>query len=133
MMAGVTRMGTAHKAFYDRPGRPRLPFSAAGKTGTLYGKADGDIVGYSWFVGFAPIQNPTIAFAIALGNKPGRQLRASELARELLAEYAAARPDAAPHDDRLRAQMIRVRMLVGSAAMRWRTSAETSWSRSMIR
>jgi len=35
MMAGVTRMGTAHKAFYDRAGRPRLPFSAAGKTGTL--------------------------------------------------------------------------------------------------
>jgi cell division protein FtsI/penicillin-binding protein 2 len=92
MMAGVTRMGTAHKAFYDRAGRPRLPFSAAGKTGTLYGKADRDFVGYSWFVGFAPVEHPTIAFAIALGNKPGRQLRASELARELLAEYAAANP-----------------------------------------
>ncbi len=91
MMAGVTRMGTAHKAFYDRAGRPRLPFSAAGKTGTLYGKADRGFVGYSWFVGFAPVEHPTVAFAVALGNKPGHQLRASEVARELLAEYAATR------------------------------------------
>lgn len=89
MMAGVTRMGTARKAFYDRAGRPRLPFSAAGKTGTLYGKADRGFVGYSWFVGFAPVEHPTVAFAVALGNKPGYQLRASEVARELLAEYAA--------------------------------------------
>jgi cell division protein FtsI/penicillin-binding protein 2 len=89
MMAGVTRMGTARRAFYDRHGRRRLPFSAAGKTGTLYGKGDRDWVGYSWFVGFAPVEHPTVAFAVALGNKPGRQLRASEVARELLAEYAA--------------------------------------------
>jgi len=89
MMAGVTRMGTARKAFYDRAGRPRLPFSAAGKTGTLYGKADRGFVGYSWFVGFAPVEHPRVAFAVALGNKPGYQLRASEVARQLLAEYAA--------------------------------------------
>jgi peptidoglycan glycosyltransferase len=89
MMAGVTRMGTARAAFHDHRGRPRLPFSAAGKTGTLYGKADRDWVGYSWFVGFAPVENPTVAFAVALGNKPGHLLRASELARELLTEYAA--------------------------------------------
>jgi cell division protein FtsI/penicillin-binding protein 2 len=92
MMAGVTRMGTAHKAFYDRAGRPRLPFSAAGKTGTLYGKADRGFVGYSWFVGFAPVEHPTVAFAVVLGNRPGYQLRASEVARQLLAEYAAANP-----------------------------------------
>jgi cell division protein FtsI/penicillin-binding protein 2 len=92
MMAGVTRMGTAHKVFYDRAGRPRLPFSAAGKTGTLYGKADRGFIGYSWFVGFAPVEHPTVAFAVVLGNKPGHQLRASEVARELLAEYAAANP-----------------------------------------
>jgi peptidoglycan glycosyltransferase len=95
MMAGVTRMGTAHAAFYDRHGRSRLPFAAAGKTGTLYGKADRDWVGYSWFVGFAPVDHPTVAFAVALGNKPGRRLRASDLARELLIEYAAGEKDAA--------------------------------------
>jgi len=89
MMAGVTRMGTARKAFYDRAGRRRLPFAAAGKTGTLYGKADRGFVGYSWFVGFAPVEHPTVAFAVLLGNKPGHQLRASEVARDLLAEYAA--------------------------------------------
>jgi cell division protein FtsI/penicillin-binding protein 2 len=85
MMAGVTRTGTARGAFHDRHGRPRLPFSAAGKTGTLYGKA----VGYSWFVGFAPVEHPTIAFAVALATKPGGRLRAADVARELLAEYAA--------------------------------------------
>ncbi len=98
MMAGVTRMGTARKAFYDRAGRSRLPFSTAGKTGTLYGKTDRGFVGYSWFVGFAPVEHPTVAFAVALGNKPGYQLRASEVARELLAEYAAE--SAPPHPAR---------------------------------
>jgi len=88
MMAGVTRMGTARSSFHDRHGRQRLPFSTAGKTGTLYGKADRGFVGYSWFVGFAPVEHPTVAFAVALANKPGRRLRASDVARELLAEYA---------------------------------------------
>jgi len=88
MMAGVTRMGTARTAFHDRHGRPRLPFSAAGKTGTLNGKADRGYVGYSWFVGFAPVEHPTVAFAVALANKPGRRLKAADVARELLAEYA---------------------------------------------
>jgi len=88
MMAGVTRMGTARGAFHDRHGRPRLPFSAAGKTGTLYGKTDRGLVGYSWFVGFAPVEHPTVAFAVALANKPGRRLKAADVAREMLAEYA---------------------------------------------
>jgi cell division protein FtsI/penicillin-binding protein 2 len=90
MMAGVTRMGTARSSFHDRLGRQRLPFSTAGKTGTLYGKTDRGFVGYSWFVGFAPVEHPTVAFAVALANKPGRRLRASDVARELLAEYAMA-------------------------------------------
>jgi cell division protein FtsI/penicillin-binding protein 2 len=90
MMAGVTRMGTARGAFHDRHGRPRLPFTAAGKTGTLFAKADRGFVGYSWFVGFAPVEHPTVAFAVALANKPGRRLRAADVARELLQEYAAA-------------------------------------------
>ena len=89
MMAGVTRMGTARTAFHDRHGRPRLPFSAAGKTGTLNAKADRGFVGYSWFVGFAPVEHPTVAFAVALANKPGRRLRAADVAREMLMEYAA--------------------------------------------
>ena len=94
MMAGVTRMGTARSVFHDRQGHQRLPISAAGKTGTLFGQTIDGPVGYSWFVGFAPIQHPTVAFAVALGNKPGARLRASELVREMLSEYAAAQKEA---------------------------------------
>jgi hypothetical protein len=50
---------------------------------------DRGAIGYSWFVGFAPVERPTIAFAVALGNRPGRRLKASQVARELLAEYVA--------------------------------------------
>ena len=94
MMAGVTRMGTARSTFHDRHGRQRLSISAAGKTGTLFGRTVDGPVGYSWFVGFAPIENPTVAFAVALGTRPGVRLRASEVARELLSEYAAAEKQA---------------------------------------
>jgi peptidoglycan glycosyltransferase len=94
MMAGVTRMGTARSVFHDRQGHQRLPISAAGKTGTLFGQTIDGPVGYSWFVGFAPIERPTVAFAVALANKPGTRLRASELVREMLYEYAAAQKEA---------------------------------------
>jgi len=43
-------------------------------------------------VGFAPVEHPTVAFAVVLGNRPGYQLRASDVARQLLAEYAAESP-----------------------------------------
>jgi penicillin-binding protein A len=89
MMAEVTRVGTARAAFHDRLGRSRLPISTAGKTGTLFAMTDRGAIGYSWFVGFAPVERPTIAFAVALGNRPGRRLKASQVARELLAEYVA--------------------------------------------
>jgi penicillin-binding protein A len=119
MMASVTLTGTARTAFHDRSGRPRLSISAAGKTGTLFAQTDRGSIGYSWFVGFAPVEHPTVAFAVALGNRPGHGLRAAEVARRLLAEYAAeagATPAPAPrHALRRNARAVRVLTRLGGA------------------
>jgi len=61
MMHRVTISGTAANRFDD------LPFSVAGKTGTAqndqYDKAP-----HSWFIGFAPADKPTVAFAVVVEN-----------------------------------------------------------------
>ena len=75
----------------------------AGKTGTLFyrGRAHDPILpgtsasieagqlGYSWFVGFAPVDHPRIAFAVLLGNPAAWPLKAHSVARHLVAEYLA--------------------------------------------
>jgi penicillin-binding protein A len=104
MMQLTTSMGTARRSFRDRKGNPTLPVEVAGKTGTLFyrgrpsdpalpGGASlpvGEQLGYSWFVGYAPADKPTIAFAILLGNPAAWQLRAHVVARHVVAEYLAA-------------------------------------------
>lgn len=104
MMRLTTTMGTAQRSFRDRKGRPTLPIQVAGKTGTLFyrgrphdpalpgasGLRDGERLGYSWFVGFAPADRPKIAFAVLLGTSTTWPLRAHTVARQVLAEYVAA-------------------------------------------
>jgi cell division protein FtsI/penicillin-binding protein 2 len=101
MMRLTTSMGTARRSFHDRRGNPTLPIEVAGKTGTLFYRGrpsdpslpaaipGGDHLGYSWFVGFAPADKPTIAFAILLGNPAAWQLRAHSVARQVVADYLA--------------------------------------------
>ncbi len=103
MMRLTTSMGTARHSFRDRKGRPTLPIEVAGKTGTLFyrGRAHDPILpgstatleagglGYSWFIGFAPVDHPKIAFAVLLGNPVASQLRAHSVARSLVADYLA--------------------------------------------
>jgi cell division protein FtsI/penicillin-binding protein 2 len=86
MMELTTRIGTAKGTFRDRRGRPVLPVSVAGKTGTLSAETDKGHVGYSWFVGYAPTDRPQIAFAVVLGNPPIWRIKATYLARRLIAE-----------------------------------------------
>jgi cell division protein FtsI/penicillin-binding protein 2 len=102
MMQLTTSMGTARRSFRDRQGHPFLPVEVAGKTGTLFYRgrpsdptlpgsmtpSDGDQIGYSWFVGFAPADQPKIAFAVLLGN-PFAQIKAHSVARQLLTDYLA--------------------------------------------
>jgi cell division protein FtsI/penicillin-binding protein 2 len=108
MMALTTSMGTARRSFRDRRGRPTLPVEVAGKTGTLFYRGrptdpvlpatlpGGEQIGYSWFVGFAPADRPTIAFAILLGNPSAWQLKAHSVAKQVVADYLATRSTGKP-------------------------------------
>jgi cell division protein FtsI/penicillin-binding protein 2 len=103
MMQLTTTMGTARRSFRDHQGRPTLPVEVAGKTGTLFYRGrpsdpslpnaavlpEGSQLGYSWFVGFAPVDQPKIAFAVLLGNPLPWQVRAHTVARQLISDYLA--------------------------------------------
>jgi cell division protein FtsI/penicillin-binding protein 2 len=94
MMELTTRIGTAKGTFRDKRGRRLLPFEVAGKTGTLSAETDHGYVGYSWFVGYAPAERPTIAFAVVLGNNPNWRIKATYVGRHIVSEYLAAKPPA---------------------------------------
>ena len=96
MMELTTRIGTARTAFNDRKGRPLLPVSVAGKTGTLSAVTDKGFLRYSWFVGYAPADHPRIAFAVALGKQASKRIKATYLGRRLVEEYLAGVRE---HDD----------------------------------
>jgi cell division protein FtsI/penicillin-binding protein 2 len=103
MMRLTTTMGTAKRSFRDRRGHRTLPIEVAGKTGTLFYRGrpqdpalpaaavepEDSRIGYSWFVGFAPADQPRIAFAVLLGNPVAAPLRAHVVARHIIAEYVA--------------------------------------------
>jgi cell division protein FtsI/penicillin-binding protein 2 len=73
-----------------------LPVEVAGKTGTLSAETDRGYVGYSWFVGYAPAERPTIAFAVVLGNNPNWRIKATYVGRHIVNEYLVATKPAAP-------------------------------------
>jgi len=58
---------------------------AAGKTGTAQNETGID---HSWFIGYAPAENPTVAVAVIIENTGGGT-RASQLAGRIFAEIAA--------------------------------------------
>jgi peptidoglycan glycosyltransferase len=89
MMELTTQIGTARRIFNDRRGRPYLPVTVAGKTGTLSEQTPRGFLRYSWFVGYAPAEHPRIAFAVALGTHASRRIKAASVGRRLVAEYVA--------------------------------------------
>lgn len=95
MMELTTRIGTAKGTFRDKRGRPYLNVEVAGKTGTLSAETDKGYVGYSWFIGYAPADHPTMAFAVALGNRPTWRIKATYVARRIVTTYLAERGDRA--------------------------------------
>jgi peptidoglycan glycosyltransferase len=93
-------MGTARTGFHDRRGRPYLPVDVAGKTGSLSYRGQpndpplpaddlpgGPHLAYSWFIGYAPADHPRIAFAVVIGNSAVWRIKATFVARRLVAEY----------------------------------------------
>jgi peptidoglycan glycosyltransferase len=87
MMELTTRIGTAKGTFRNKHGQRYLPVEVAGKTGTLNAETDHGPLGYSWFVGYAPADHPTIAFAVVLGNAPNWRIKATYVGRHIVTEY----------------------------------------------
>jgi len=79
MMEQTVTEGTARRIFRERGmGVP----GAVGKTGSLADKTP--FRDYSWFVGFAPKDHPTIAVAAVIVNDPRWRIRATWLGREAM-------------------------------------------------
>ncbi len=86
MMLQTTLNGSAHKTFFDKRGRAFLPdIPVAGKTGTLTRHKQNRH--YTWFVGFAPANNPEVAVAALVVNTPVWRIKGPHLARDVLRAY----------------------------------------------
>ncbi|MGQ0506866.1 MAG: penicillin-binding transpeptidase domain-containing protein [Myxococcaceae bacterium] len=82
MLEETVTTGTARRIFRERGFRVR---GAVGKTGTLADR--NPFRDYSWFVGFAPKDNPQIAVAAVIVNEPKWRIRATYVAREAMRLY----------------------------------------------
>jgi cell division protein FtsI/penicillin-binding protein 2 len=88
MMLQTVSNGSAYKSFHDEQGKSFLPgVEVAGKTGTLTDHKNNRH--YTWFVGFAPAEAPEVAFSTLVVNTPTWQIKAPQLAREVLRAYFA--------------------------------------------
>jgi peptidoglycan glycosyltransferase len=91
MMVETVSRGTSRSAFHDPKGQPFLPgVRIAGKTGSL--SSESPYRAYSWFIGYAPEDNPRIALAALVVNTPKWRIKSSYLAREALRNYLIRKP-----------------------------------------
>jgi cell division protein FtsI/penicillin-binding protein 2 len=91
MMRSTTTEGTARKIFRrDRWSRrsPLREVAVAGKTGSLAEKSP--YRDYSWFVGFAPAEDPQVAVATVVVNERLWRVKAPWVAHHALETYFAA-------------------------------------------
>lgn len=89
MMLRTVSEGTSHDAFYNR-GKPYLRnVEVAGKTGSLSGS--NPYRAYSWWVGFAPANKPTIALAALVVNGAQWRIKSSFVARDALEHLLVTR------------------------------------------
>ncbi len=94
MMAGTCDDGSAARVF----GRHRK-VRVAGKTGTLsYAKPFH--IEHSWFVGFAPAEQPEIVVSVLIGNAVDWHLRGHEVAKRMIDRALAPAPATAREKDR---------------------------------
>jgi len=77
MLASAVTEGTARGVFDD------LKVSVAGKTGSAQ-NGQGDGMTHSWFAGFAPADNPTLAFACIIENGGAGRAAAAPVCREMI-------------------------------------------------
>lgn len=86
MMVTTTTQGTAHKYFAKRTDALD-GIKVAGKTGSLSHTKDGERLYHSWLVGFAPADNPRIAFASLVVNGPKWRVKGPYIARKALDKF----------------------------------------------
>lgn len=90
MMVATTELGTARKYFSKR-NKYLKGIRVAAKTGSLSAEApDGQRHHFSWWIGFAPAENPRIAVAALVVNTAKWRIKSSYLARETLEAYFQA-------------------------------------------
>lgn len=90
MMKETVANGSAYKSFHDAKGRPFLPgVEVAGKTGSLSREQLNRH--YTWFVGFAPADQPEIAIATLVVNTAEWRIKAPALACNVLRAHFAAK------------------------------------------
>lgn len=66
--------GTAHVLTDNRGLEPLAGLTIAAKTGTAQKRTEKGTINFAWFIGFAPIENPQIAIAVAIeGDTPGEE------------------------------------------------------------
>jgi penicillin-binding protein A len=90
MLEKTVTQGTAMDAFYQKNGEPRLNFTVVGKTGTL-SRNKPVYLQYTWFAGFAPKENPKVAFAFLVVNPAKWRTKATFMAQRLLLRYFKSR------------------------------------------
>ncbi len=72
--------GTAH-LLTDNKGLDPLPIRIGGKTGTAQKRTPKGTINFAWFIGFAPVDKPEIAVAIAIeGDTPGEETGGGRIA-----------------------------------------------------
>lgn len=91
VMSATTTSGTARQYFAERSGWPD-GLTVAGKTGTLSNRAvDGtepdQLLTYSWFIGFAPIEDASIAVAGLVYNPERWYIKGAYLASEAVIQH----------------------------------------------
>jgi cell division protein FtsI/penicillin-binding protein 2 len=105
MMRATVDEGTGRRVF-RRPSGALRGVSVAGKTGSLFDRAP--FRDWSWFVGYAPADNPRVVVATVIMNGPKWRVRAPWVAREALeawfADQIAANEPAALGADALAAR-----------------------------
>jgi len=90
MMVETTRRGTARKVFNREREWPfRSLVEVAGKTGSL-SRYKPEFVAYSWFVAFAPAEEPRIAVAVVVANPERWYVKAVHVARDALVAFFRA-------------------------------------------
>lgn len=84
MMARTITHGTGRRAFAKWP-KSLGHIGVGGKTGTLAIRTP--YTAYTWFVGFAPVDDPQVAIAVMVGNGELWWQRAIDIGRDVLADY----------------------------------------------